>query len=452
MGLADVCVVGGGLAGLSAAYHLYNLGLKPVVAEALDSVGGLLRSMYVGGFTFDTGGSHIIFSRSREVLNSILKILSGNYVRLRRNSKIYYKGLYIKYPFENGLKDLPPQERYECLRDLIETYVGRVRGAIPKPRNFLEWIYYVFGRSIAEKYLVPYNTKIWKVDLEEISLEWVKGRVPNPPIDEVIKAAVGIDVEGYRHQLTFYYPIKGGIQELAYSLRRFLNVNNVAVLVGEPVRYLSIDRSGYKRVCTESRELMCRAVVFTASLKRSSSILSEVLGDLSKSLERLRSVPLAVVGLGVRGEPLPYHWIYFPNPDLIFHRVAYLSNYSRLNAPKNAYTLIAEVSFKDEGELFTSSYRVLRRVVEGLEEVGILKGSEVEVSEVWLWRDAYVIYDSIRSGIVNRVREKLERVGVFMLGRFGEWEYLNMDAVFSRARDTALKVLSYLNKLPGNRY
>ncbi len=56
---ADVCVVGAGLAGLTAATRLANAGMKAVVLEARDRVGGRTYSTEVDGFRFDLGGQWI---------------------------------------------------------------------------------------------------------------------------------------------------------------------------------------------------------------------------------------------------------------------------------------------------------------------------------------------------------------------------------------------------------
>ena len=32
-----------------------------------------------------------------------------------------------------------------------------------------------------------------------MSLDWVEGRVPKPPLEDVIKAAVGVETEGYTY-------------------------------------------------------------------------------------------------------------------------------------------------------------------------------------------------------------------------------------------------------------
>ena len=48
-------VIGGGLAGLSAALTLQNAGEEVEIFEGSDNVGGRLRSVYVDGFILDRG-------------------------------------------------------------------------------------------------------------------------------------------------------------------------------------------------------------------------------------------------------------------------------------------------------------------------------------------------------------------------------------------------------------
>ncbi len=103
-------ILGGGLSGLTLARLLHERGEQIVVLEA-GQIGGLCRSRKEKGFTFDTGGSHIIFSKDDDVLTFMRRMIAGNEQRNDRNTKIFYKQRYVKYPFENGLHELP-----ECLR------------------------------------------------------------------------------------------------------------------------------------------------------------------------------------------------------------------------------------------------------------------------------------------------------------------------------------------------
>ena len=207
----SIGILGGGLAGISIAAHLDQ---DCEILEKDSRGGGHCQTVEEQGFTYDAGGPHIIFSRNQEMVDYMVSLLGDNVHRARRNNKIFYGGRYVKYPFENGLYDLDPQDRFECLYHYL-------KNDYPPPKtNFKEWIYHNFGKGLAEKYLIPYNEKIWNVPAEQLGLEWVEGRVPKPPLEDVIKAAVGVESEGYTHQLYFSYPLRGGIESLPRALER----------------------------------------------------------------------------------------------------------------------------------------------------------------------------------------------------------------------------------------
>lgn len=406
-------IVGAGLSGLAVANCLDNA----TVFELESKPGGLLRSERCNGYTFDTGGSHIIFSGNQNILNEILSLI-GNYVEHKRRTFIFYNSRFIKYPFENGISMLPAEERFEILKDFVENLVKEKE----EPKNLLQWFCYIFGQEITKRYLKPYNEKIWKRSLEDISLEWVGGRVPNPPVDDVLKSAVGLETEGYIHQLRFYYPLKGGIEVLVKSLAK-----NTDVRCNEGVRRIETDN----RVVVETsiQDYEFDKLIYTAPLTHLPKLMD--CKEIKDEIAKLDYNSLTVVGLGVKGMLPNFHWIYFPQSDIIFHRVAFLSNYSPYMAPQGHSTIIAEISRKP-GERVK---KVCDRVVDDLREVGF--DLNVEICKVWDWEYAYVVYNHDYRFAVPKIKEYLKERNIFPFGRFGGWEYLNMDAVMERAKTIA---------------
>jgi len=200
--LKEFGILGGGIAGLSLSNFL---GEDSEVLEKDSECGGLSRTYEKDGFYFDLGG-HILFSNDKEILAYELDILKGKTNQLFRKNSIWFKGRHVKYPFENGLAALDKEDIFDCVYNFMENP--------QRPQNnFEDWIYNTFGKGLAENYMIPYNSKIWKMPPSEMGTAWVE-RVPKPPAADIMKSALGIETEGYVHQLYFHYPKEGGFQTL----------------------------------------------------------------------------------------------------------------------------------------------------------------------------------------------------------------------------------------------
>ena len=84
-------VVGGGPAGLTAAYELARLQFRPVLFEKLPSLGGPARTESYKGFLFDMGG-HRFFTKAASVQRVWEEVLGTEFLLRPRLSRIFYKG------------------------------------------------------------------------------------------------------------------------------------------------------------------------------------------------------------------------------------------------------------------------------------------------------------------------------------------------------------------------
>src|SRR3990170_8026066 len=139
-------ILGAGLTGLTLGHLLNKKGIGFEILEKENECGGLMRSLNEKGFTFDYCGSHVIFSKDTKVLNFMLSLLGDNKTKNRRNTKVLYKDHYVKYPFENGLADLPKKENYECLYYFVQNLIKREKKVLMKPNNLKDWFSYTFGK------------------------------------------------------------------------------------------------------------------------------------------------------------------------------------------------------------------------------------------------------------------------------------------------------------------
>lgn len=426
-------ILGGGLTGLTLARLLHERGEHVIVLEAGSQPGGLCRSRTEDGFTFDTGGSHIIFSRDQEVLSFMRRMIEGNEQRNDRNTKIFYKGSYVKYPFENGLSQLPPEDRFRCINGFLKNLIAVEKGQIPHPKNFREWIYYTFGDGIAECYMVPYNEKIWKYPTEEMSLHWVDGRIPRPPVEDIIKSAIGIETEGYTHQAVFSYPLDGGIEALVRAIAR-----PVVPFIRTGFQVTALEKTGGRwEISNGSETVFADRVICTIPLQHLLPCLSGVPAPVEEACKALVYNALACVNIGIRGDLPPISWMYVPDKDLgMTNRLSFPSTFSRHTAPAGCSAILAEITHQPGDEVSGMTDReLIAEVLAMLESMQICSRDQVVFSAVERQPFAYVVYDLAYQKNIAVIRGFCRSREIPLVGRFAQFEYLNMDGVIRSAMD-----------------
>jgi len=425
-----MAILGAGLTGLCIRYFLSQKGVDVETLEKNSECGGLCRSMERDGFTFDYGGSHIIFSKDEEVLQFMTGLLGDNKIKNKRNAKILFKDRYVKYPFENGLSDLPKQDNFECLYYFIQLLIRKER-SMANPKNLKEWCYWTFGKGIAEKYLIPYNEKIWNFPSEKMGLEWVE-RIPNPPPKDIIKSSLGIETEGYVHQLYFYYPKKGGIQSLIHSL-----IERGTGKISTNFKVSNIKREGKKWIVSDGNsEKSYDRIISTIPLPDLVHALNDVPKAVLNAVDNLKYNSIITVMLGLNRKVTDISWLYIPEKDILFHRVSFPSNYSPYVTPNGKSSVLAEITCNVGDEIWKmGNQELIEQTIEDLSKLKILCKSDVCFEAVKRLKYAYVVNDLEYQNNIETVRNYVEGIGIDLVGRFSEFEYLNMDACIRHAMD-----------------
>lgn len=434
-------ILGGGLTGLvvgSAVKHPYQ------IIEKEQECGGLCRTFMGDGYTWDYGGAHILFSQNQKVIDLEKKLLGKNLAYRRRNNKIYYevtnsvsfKGRLVKYPFENGLGELAVQDNFECLYNYLFNEHQK------KPTNLEEWFYYTFGKGIADKYLLPYNRKIWNMDLTKMGMEWV-ARIPKPPSEDIIKSSLGIPTEGYKHQLNFLYPVIGGAQTLTNAFRKINHgkislETNVTGIFREKKQWKVITNKGYEHfdvlvstIPLPEMTLMLKNVVVPVKVKKAAKSLrynTEINVLLGLSTPKLNDITA----------------IYIPDEDFLPNRVAFPPNFSPKTVPSGCFSVAAEIILKPNDTVLNwSKEKIYRHVISGLEKRNIIKKNSVVYKRMEVTKYAYVVYDKQYTKNMKILRDYFSRLGIFLCGRFGDFTYINTDVCI----ENGLKLAEELNKL-----
>jgi len=417
-------ILGAGIAGLMTGRLLFEKGYDITIFEALSQAGGLCRTRILpDNFLFDIGGGHIFHSVDKDILELMISIVGeDNLYMHRRNTKIFMFDRFIKYPIENGLADLPPEIRYDCLIGYINASNNR-NGK--KYDNFGELILGYFGEGLCRHFMIPYNRKIWCTDPSDMSVDWIENRIPRAPLEDVVKSALGIQTEGYKHQSSFYYPRQGGVQAFINAVARPVEHR---IRLSTPVTSIS-RKSGKWIVNGEAFDRIISSIPLDEFGK-----ISDFIGDEEKiKFCGLRHLSLLSVLICIKKENMfPYSWVYLPYEDQSeANRITFFSNYSDNLCPPGYSSILCESTYPDTDTECASEKRV-RKIVDDMVRLGMLNHRDITAVYSQWNKYAYILHDLNMSRVRDDILKNLSCDSLDFVGRFGSYRYYNVDQVIGQ--------------------
>ena len=254
------------------------------------------------------------------------------------------------------------------------------------------------------------------------------------PIEDVIKSAVGVETEGYTHQLYFNYPLRGGIESLPRALE-----SKVANIVSD----FNVERVWKERdrwCVSNGRETRCyENLVSTIPIQELAHALEGVPAEIVAAVDSLRYNALVTVAVGYDHARLPnYTAIYVPDPEVRFHRLSFPAAFSPHNAPEGRSIIEAEITTNPgDGTHELSDNEILLDVIGDLEGMELGRASEVCYGKVLRTKYGYVVQDDNYRRNLKQAKEYFEGIGIPLCGRVAEFEYINMDVCLERAQKLA---------------
>ena len=172
-------ILGAGISGVSAGYHLSEKGITSVIYEKDNDWGGLCGNFSIDGFRFDKA-IHLSFTEDEHVKKLFSE--SCDYITHKPLAYNYYKGSWLKHPAQNNLQPLKLEEKIEIITDFVENKKIEIS-------NYEEWLKVQYGNYFSEHFPLPYTRKYWTLDAKDLSTTWVGNRMYQPNIKEVLKGA-----------------------------------------------------------------------------------------------------------------------------------------------------------------------------------------------------------------------------------------------------------------------
>ena len=422
-----IAILGAGLTGLELGRRLGELGKDFAIFEKETQVGGLCRTNKTGNYYWDFA-VHAIYSRSKAAMDYFCS-LPLDYQRSNRNVKIVHRGRYnkrylIDYPFENGVRDLPIKEKFECVLGYIATRTRK-----NEPRSLQEWIDTRLGSGIAKYFMVPYNNKIWNCDLSDISKDLATSKIDPTPFTEFIKNVFWKKSIGREYQSKFIYPSKG-IQVLSDYIAK--NIKD-KILLSSSIEKLS--KQGNRWIITTRDGSVVEADIVISTIPLAELLKKIDISGVEKKYDELKwnNTIFVMVGLknGAKFNLINNcHWVFFKGNE-IFYRVTVMHNFSNKFLP----ALVAEITEKNN-VLDKTDDEIKNAVVQDLFRGGILESlSEIVELDIKRLKYTYAIPTIGLKDIKRTIKDLLEKHNLFLLGRNGNWDYLNMDGVFLSVKE-----------------
>lgn len=421
-----VVVLGAGLAGLSAAYHLRSPAL---LVERSPQVGGHARSARQDGFTFDVTGHwlHLREPQTRALVDSLFA--PGELVSVARRTRVYTHGALLAYPFQANLHGLPLEVVQECLVGFVEARERAARGEVPAP-TFEAFAEARFGRGIARHFFVPYNTKLWGMHPNRLTAEWVSRYIPVPDVAQVVGGAIGLAQEGLGYNAEFLYPAAGGIDALPRRLAAALPAS-VEVQLGRDVEAVDPARRRVK-LAGEADWRAYAALVSSIPLPELIARIAAVPPEVRAAAARLRWVRWRYLDVATRARvPADYHWVYVPETRYPFFRVGVYSNAVAGMAPPGCSGLYVELAERTGPIDVPGVLQALAEIgaIGSVDDVLFTRAREIEY--------AYVVFDDAHAAATRTIFGWLARVGVHSFGRYGAWVYNSMEDSLIQGREAA---------------
>ncbi|MDO5969494.1 NAD(P)-binding protein [Flavivirga aquimarina] len=411
--MKKIAIIGSGISGMTLA-HNFKGKFEVELFEKESRPGGLIKCDVIDGNLYHLVGGHVFNSKRQDVLDWFWNFFDKDkeFTKSNRNAVVYIDKP-IGYPIENHLYQMNNGTTKKVINDLLD-----LNKSNEEPQNFEQFLKGKFGLTLYEAYFKPYNEKIWKKDLSKVPLTWLEGKLPMPKIEEILYNNIKKEKEMNMVHSSFFYPKVNGSQFLADRLSEGLNIN-----LSTPVEALLKDKETNKWIVNSDKEF--DMIFFAGNIKSLASMLkNDFLENYEENIKSLDFHGTTTVLCEV--DPNDYSWIYMPNVKYDAHRIICTGNFSKNNNKEGIMS--ATVEFTD--------YVSEDTIKEQLKDIPF---TPKYISHKYT-KYTYPIQDVTTRSLISEIKGITEKEGLYLSGRFAEWEYYNMDAAIGAAIDLSKKI------------
>ncbi|MGH1429893.1 MAG: protoporphyrinogen/coproporphyrinogen oxidase [Neptuniibacter sp.] len=418
-----VGILGGGIAGLAAAYELGKNGREYALFEKDSEVGGLLKNFTIEGFRFDQA-IHLSFADEKEVRDIFDQT---PYLAHKPESTCFETDLYLRHPVQNNLYPLSVGEKIT----LIESFCERQN---LNPNNYDEWLVHQYGEAIADRYPRKYTVKYWDCDASHLGLDWIGNRMHRPNLEQILEGAFSDKIPNYYYAKEMRYPKKGGYISFLDPIVRDVSVN-----LNHELYCIDLDAKQLK--FSNGNSYHYQQLINTIPLPTLIERALKVPDEIKEAARRLEWTKVIIVSFGFdKKVNINSLWSYIYDEDIYASRIYSPSWKSGENCPKGT----SSVQF----EIYQSSKRTSPRfdkIIENcryaIKKMDIATVEDVVVEDLRVLPYGNVVFYNGVEQDREKVIKYLESKSVQCAGRFGAWEYYWSNQAFMSGLSAARKLV-----------
>ena len=406
-------VIGGGISGLAFAAQKKHEDY--LVLEKEPVLGGLCQSFYKEGFVWDVAG-HFFHFHSDETKAYYEALMEGKVqTTAKKCAKVYYGGQYMDAPFQYNIHQLPQEEFIQCLTDLY--YADCPEGNI----SFDEFVRKKYGAGIADKFLIPYNEKLYACKMNELERDSMGSFLPKLDFAMLMNFYKGSRGETYND--TFRYPVNGCVEIINALMAQ---LDPARVHLSEAVERIDVEN---KIVYTAKGEYRYEYLINTAALNHFVKMTGS---DVQDALNYNR---VLVLNIGFDKESIDKEvsWAYFPG-DEVFYRVGFYNNI----AGTQRLSIYVEIGYKANDVIDIDE--ALRKTIADLKRVNVIDDHQVVAYQDYVINPGYAHITTQGKAFTDQVINSMERKNVYMIGRYAKWQYSAMDDSMEQAFALAKRI------------
>jgi len=407
-------IIGAGVSGLSYANFCGHEDYLIVDKDA--EIGGYCKTIKKNGFVWDYSG-HFFHFRNKDIEKYLVdNIGAENIVKVDKRTQIKYKDRYIDFPFQKNIHQLSKDEFIDCLYDLF--FIDSADFS-----NFKEMLYSKFGKSIAEKFLIPYNEKLYACDLNSLDKDAMGRFFPFADKEAIIKNFKQPDNNSYNSHFT--YPTGGAIE---YVNSLYQRVNRQKVRLNTKIVKIDINNKiAYTDTGEEIRfDRVISSIPFPKLLELTQTKYEESVYSWNKVL-------VYNMGFDKKGDDTSNHWVYFPEKKYCFYRIGYYDNI----LAQDRMSLYVELGFDKSESVDEEKY--LKKVIEDLKKANIITDQKLIDYHSVVMDPAYVHINSNSINDVEKQKLELQKHGIYSIGRYGSWTYCSIEDNIIEAKNLISK-------------